>query len=1347
MSKKGGKRPKSSVNAEPTIEEAPPFYYPFFSKADLAEERWNETSGKGKEKGSWPYIDANDVPYLPPSLFETSLATKRPSELLNSDVTLSVLDPRRFEKVLVAPVQADMEQHYLRKKQLKFAPQSEEPWVALTDCNAHLLHSSLIRDILTAMTVLQREPNADTPHHQRPWQLIYPQDTNGRPEYNHGGKYVVRLYWMGAWRKITVDDTIPIKEESWLLPCTPFAGELWLTIITKAILKLASLCYNPRPGCSEASDLDVMTLLTGWMPESHDVKQNRHCVLEELHQHCAPISLSHELVADRAEPSISTENVDMPVPPEEPKSRKSTASRAPSARAVSRLPSARGTSRGSAPSTAGNSDVPRPAVIAETNTLLVTAKFCHAPELGFDQSQSHQVRVLQCVPITPNVRPGASPDFQNPDDWIIVIESPLVHWKGPLSLDGLDAWTPTVQAAMATSKDRMRRYFEEALAYRKHARAPFKSYLKASDFLAHFESWQVYQKPLKTQHCALLQQLATTELVAKHALGQHERTFCGEFDAMDRQSKTPFYLTVDSQEDIIVYLHFAVTPTRASQAVTKRLNQCGESEDEVAQCLQPQYGVLLVQDLSPFELYVDDKPRAVLRTASATGTALMLEAGRYILKLNIHTPNGAAVAAYSNKELAIVCQTQALAMLVQPCARLQQMAADVGQTMNALCGGHLAKGATLEDHSAATYSAKKALQVAIKKLKQGHSLASNHLEAGHHALRWTLKEALADKWEASEPAWEKMVAHIMRWVRQCYSRDDRLPTPPTTSTPTSDVEVRVESVQEDEQSAEQSAEQANEDSSTTASVEEVGAAGGEPLPVESPVALEELDEQAVTVVQASVRGFLARKKLDQARESEAKLSREAVSASWQAIKVNMLDFGVLLLRRFFELSPDMLARSPFVREEQQLTMLQDIGGTIDSSTISAWTPFYCTHFQAPEAVHAVLQLQVDRTNSSNSIKDQPVFGLYLYDHSTGQKLSDLSGQLQHHFIPSERGYTLVAAYASQKQFEGLNWRIRCLSYPKFQTLDPASTPGYTEAASGPMQSAQPLLFEFQLTPSSPSQVVHVDFHLENMDAASTTLELSVYDEVGVLVESHRGHGVAAIPLLSITENKTMEENQSDRFCVVKGKVLDFVEPSSDAASGKSRSARGKGRGRPTEPSWHLVVSSTAAVKLVEDKRQQEKIEQQIRGWEAAEPGRRAKGQAARAKFESSEGIDDTSHLLPAKPDFNKSVVTEQTLASREQAKIKTIRDFKANREVDEALRQKEQETRTLTNSEHVSTFAKHRATAQIKMAQADRLRSAYKKRLLAEREKERQQQQLILLQEDSVDNSASKDKGKKGKKK
>ena len=98
------------------------------------------------------------------------------------------------------------------------------------------------------------------------------------------------------------------------------------------------------------------------------------------------------------------------------------------------------------------------------------------------------------------------------------------------------------------------------------------------------------------------------------------------------------------------------------------------------------------------------------------------------------------------------------------------------------------------------------------------------------------------------------------------------------------------------------------------------------------------------------------------------------------------------------------------------------------------------------------------------------------------------------------------------------------------------------------------------------------------------------------------------------------------------------------------------------------------------------------------------------------------------------------LAAREQTKIQTIRAHKAHREADENARQLEQETRTSTSSDHVTTFAKHRVAAQLNMAKADRLRFAYKQRLHAERERLRQQQQAAAAEQEVVSSSASKDK-------
>ncbi|KAI9995137.1 hypothetical protein PInf_012184 [Phytophthora infestans] len=45
------------------------------------------------------------------------------------------------------------------------------------------------------------------------WQAIYPQDNSGKPVYNPGGKYCVKLYVLGRWRRVDVDDKLPIDAD------------------------------------------------------------------------------------------------------------------------------------------------------------------------------------------------------------------------------------------------------------------------------------------------------------------------------------------------------------------------------------------------------------------------------------------------------------------------------------------------------------------------------------------------------------------------------------------------------------------------------------------------------------------------------------------------------------------------------------------------------------------------------------------------------------------------------------------------------------------------------------------------------------------------------------------------------------------------------------------------------------------------------------------------------------------------------------------------------------------------------------------------------------------------------
>lgn len=120
------------------------------------------------------------------------------------------------------------------------------------------------------------------------WRAIYPQLPNGRPMYNPNGKYVVRLYLGGKWRKVTVNDVIPLDANG--LPvvcCSATSLELWPMILAKAVYAAYAACqYNGLTGAlglfptgiaCDTSEMSISAatfasfavhVLTGWLPSN-----------------------------------------------------------------------------------------------------------------------------------------------------------------------------------------------------------------------------------------------------------------------------------------------------------------------------------------------------------------------------------------------------------------------------------------------------------------------------------------------------------------------------------------------------------------------------------------------------------------------------------------------------------------------------------------------------------------------------------------------------------------------------------------------------------------------------------------------------------------------------------------------------------------------------------------------------------------------------------------------------------------------------------------------------------------------------------------------------------------------
>ncbi|XP_064342674.1 androglobin [Camelus dromedarius] len=228
--------------------------WPEWSEADINAEKWDAGKG-GKEKdktGKSPVLHFFEDPEgkieLPPSL--KIYSWKRPQDFLINQAPVVVKNEILFD---------------------------------LFSANEHLICSELMRWIISeiyavwkifnrgALNSYFKRTSGEPPLLTwKPWEHIYSlcKAVKGHmPLFNSYGKYVVKLYWMGCWRKITIDDFLPFDEENnLLLPATTYEFELWPMLLSKAIIKLANVDIHVAER-RELGEFMVIHALTGWLPE------------------------------------------------------------------------------------------------------------------------------------------------------------------------------------------------------------------------------------------------------------------------------------------------------------------------------------------------------------------------------------------------------------------------------------------------------------------------------------------------------------------------------------------------------------------------------------------------------------------------------------------------------------------------------------------------------------------------------------------------------------------------------------------------------------------------------------------------------------------------------------------------------------------------------------------------------------------------------------------------------------------------------------------------------------------------------------------------------------------------
>lgn len=461
------------------------------------------------------------------------------------------------------------------------------------------------------------------------------------------------------------------------------------------------------------------------------------------------------------------------------------------------------------------------------------------------------------------------------------------------------------------------------------------------------------------------------------------------------------------------------------------------------------------------------------------------------------------------------------------------------------------------------------------------------------------------------------------------------------------------------------------------------------------------EKQAAAVwIQTLCRKRMAQKRMAMLRAAQVVLDHNFFIKSWDRIvQSNMLDFGVLMFRRYADMSPSGVMRLPFAPDEALRGHYNEFTGVVDGLKARHWSMLFSDTLRFNEATILSVALRTAKSNDSGDgyVPIDNSFHLNLINNDTLEPVQRLLAQpVPWLCTPNKRGYTISAFGKAALPIEKLLWGVRLLTSSPLNWQDgrvlrsQASLPGVTKTGmiipktapgsgaliidplTGVSQTIYDVLFHYKLdveSIDSSAEVCSLYFGVDEDDFASVKLELQVSrgDEVICRVE---GKHSLSVPLMRLEgpglldevgevsqvaekENEHPEtvspEPSSSSYVpyIVRGRMvvgLDSIPKNASDnmqsdTSPKKRSTKGS---IVSGPLWTFKIHADVDVKVEDYNDREQEIQIEKDGWEIVDEGRGDRALKVRNSYIEASSTDDPKHADHQTTNFTGDTSSIQT---------------------------------------------------------------------------------------------------------